>query len=200
RIDYQQVDVRDGPAVHALIERVLARYGHLDGIIHAAGVLHDSLLQNKTPEEVQAVLSPKVIGVEQLDEASAEIPLDFFVLCSSLSAVLGGVGLVDYATANAYLDAFAHARTAQVQAGERQGKTLSINWPYWEEGGMQADAEAIQMMQELLGEEPMGTEIGMKTLYQALALGTAQVVVLHGQVERIKQLFLQRPTSPGEVG
>src|SRR5262249_48462224 len=49
-IDYQQVDVTDGPAVHALIQRTVQQSGHLDGIIHAAGVLRDSLLLNKTPE------------------------------------------------------------------------------------------------------------------------------------------------------
>src|SRR5262249_3095213 len=133
-IDYQQVDVTDGPAVHDLIQRVLEQYGHLNGIIHAAGVLRDSLLLNKTPEEVQAVLAPKVVGLEHLDEASSEVPLDFFVLCSSLSAVTGNVGQADYAAANAYLDAFAHVRAAQVLAGERQGATVSINWPLWEEG------------------------------------------------------------------
>jgi len=111
-LDYQQADVSDGPAIHALIGRDLERYGRLDGIIHAAGVLRDSLLLNKRPEEVQAVLAPKVLGVEVLDEASREIPLDFFILCSSISAVMGNVGQADYAAANAYLDAFAHTRQA----------------------------------------------------------------------------------------
>src|SRR5436305_4805875 len=58
---------------------------------------------------------------------------------------------------------------------------------------MQTDALAIQVMREQLAEDPMGTEIGLKTLYQALALRQAQVVVLHGQVERIKQQLLQTP-------
>ncbi|TMC14601.1 MAG: SDR family NAD(P)-dependent oxidoreductase, partial [Chloroflexi bacterium] len=74
-IDYQQVDVNDKPAVHGLIEKVLQQYGHLNGIIHAAGVLRDSLLVNKTPEDILAVLAPKIAGVEHLDEASREIPL-----------------------------------------------------------------------------------------------------------------------------
>ncbi|TMC17447.1 MAG: SDR family NAD(P)-dependent oxidoreductase, partial [Chloroflexi bacterium] len=191
-LDYQQADVSDGPAGHALIGRVQERYGRLDGIIHAAGVLRDSLLLNKRPEEVRAVLAPKVLGVEVLDEASREIPLDFFILCSSISAVMGNVGQADYAAANAYLDAFAHTRQAQVLEGSRQGTTVSINWPLWEEGGMQIGDEAIQMMRERLGAEVMGTETGMKTLYQALDWRQAQVIVLHGQVERIKQRWLHR--------
>ena len=74
-IDYQQVDV-GGPAVHDLIQRILAQHGHLDGIIHAAGVLRDSLLLHKTQKQVQEVLAPKVIGVEHLDQASRALPLD----------------------------------------------------------------------------------------------------------------------------
>src|SRR5205085_861164 len=148
-----------------------------DGIIHAAGMLSDSIILNKTQEEVQAVLAPKVIGVEQLDKASSQISLDFFILCSSVTAVMGNVGQADYAGANAYLDAFAHARAAMVAAGIRQGTTVSINWPYWEEGGMQIEAETRQMMRERLGVEAMETEIGMRMLYQALALRQAQVVV-----------------------
>jgi acyl transferase domain-containing protein/acyl carrier protein len=187
RVDYQQVDVTDGSAVYSLIQRVLQQHGHLDGIIHAAGVLSDSLLLNKTPAEVEAVLAPKVIGVGHLDEASRQIPLDFFVLCSSLAAVAGNVGQSDYAAANGYLDAFARMRQALVTAGKRQGTTVSINWPLWEEGGMQVGVEQIKMMRERLGVEMMETETGMRVLYQALASGFAQVAVVYGQVERIKQ-------------
>src|SRR5262249_52426421 len=128
-------------------------------------------------------------------------PLDFFVLCSSATAVLGNVGQADYAAANGYLDAFAHARRAMVEAGRRQGETVSINWPLWEVGGMQIEAEAIQMMREQVGIEVMDTETGMKTLYQALASGFAQVLVVYGQVERIKQrLQHQSPEPPLVAG
>jgi polyketide synthase PksJ len=57
---------------------------------------------------------------------------------------------------------------------------------------MQTDTLTIEMMRDLLGQVPMGTETGMQTLYQALASGFPQVVVLHGQVERIKQQLPHR--------
>ncbi|TMC23897.1 MAG: SDR family NAD(P)-dependent oxidoreductase, partial [Chloroflexi bacterium] len=191
-IDYQQVDVSDGPAVHGLMQRVIQHYGHLDGILHAAGVLRDSLLLNKTAQDVQAVLAPKVAGVEHLDEASKDLPLDFFVLCSSLAAVAGNVGQADYAAANAYLDAFAHARAGRVVAGERRGTTVSFNWPLWQEAGMQIAAGSREMMRKQLGAEALGTEMGMQAFSQALSLGQAQVLVLHGHIERIKQRLWPR--------
>jgi phthiocerol/phenolphthiocerol synthesis type-I polyketide synthase E len=53
-------------------------------------------------------------------------PLDFVILCSSLSSILGGLGFAAYAAANLYMDVHAHART-------RSGATpwLSINWDGW---------------------------------------------------------------------
>src|SRR5947199_1604740 len=145
----------------------------------------DSLLLNKTPEGVYEVMAPKVAGVEWLDEASGSLSLDFFVLCSSSAAVLGNVGQADYAAANAYLDAFARVRRGLVEMGRRQGETVSINWPLWEEGGMQIEAATQRTTQERMGGEVMGT--GIKVLYQALTLGQAQVMVAHGWIERIKQ-------------
>src|SRR5436305_6017312 len=64
---------------------------------------------------------------------------------------------------------------------------------------MQMEAGEREMLRELLGEEPMGTEMGMKTLYQALVSDHAQIHVLHGQVERIKGQLLQRREPPVET-
>ena len=60
--------------------RVAAAYGSVNGIIHAAGVICDSFLLKKTAEEAGAVLSPKVLGVANLDHATADLTLEFMVL------------------------------------------------------------------------------------------------------------------------
>jgi acyl carrier protein len=61
------------------------------------------------------------------------LKLDFFALCSSLSSLIGGYALVDYAAANAFLDAFAEASS---NAGWR---TTAIDWDTWTEVGMLVD-------------------------------------------------------------
>ena len=86
------------------------RYGALNGVIHAAGELRDGLIWNKSQEDFAAVLRPKVRGVEALDAATSQEPLDYFILFSSTAGLLGNAGQSDYAYANAYLDAFAHKR------------------------------------------------------------------------------------------
>ena len=53
-----------------------------------------------------------------------------------------------------------------------------------------------QVLWERMGMEAMSTETGMRTLYQALVSGHAQVMVLHGLVERTKQLLPLRSDAP----
>ena len=92
---------------------------------------HDVALAGFTEEEVARLIN--------LDEATANVPLDFLVAFSSVAAVQGNVGQSDYATANAFMDRYAEYRNALVEAGRRHGHTLSINWPLWEHGGMRVD-------------------------------------------------------------
>ena len=105
-------DVSTKSAMRAVVDEACARFGRIDGVIHAAGVAGGGMIQLKTPEIADAVLAPKVTGTQVLERVLAGRQLDFLMLCSSLTGVLGGVGQVDYCGANAYLDAFAAHYTA----------------------------------------------------------------------------------------
>jgi polyketide synthase PksN len=131
QIVYQQVDVADEQAVRSLIQRV---QGNIDGIIHAAGIIRDNFIVNKTREQFLEVLAPKVTGLINVDQASQEQQLDFFVIFSSTAGSFGNPGQADYATANAFMDAYARYRNELVAQGQRRGRTLSINWSHWREG------------------------------------------------------------------
>jgi hypothetical protein len=92
----------------------------------------------RTPEQVRAVLSPKTAGARALDAAVSDLDPGLFIVFSSVSAVLGAAGQIDYTAANAYLDAFARER--QHRTGRR---TLSLGWGAWRDVGMAAElAEA----------------------------------------------------------
>lgn len=130
-----ELDVANREGVRALFAEVRRRWGRLDGVIHAAGVFPAGLLQAKTREAAAAVLAPKVAGTRFLLDALREDPPDFVLLCSSLTARLGGVGLADHAAANAVLDAFAER--------ERAASGLpvsSLAWDTWLEVGQAARA------------------------------------------------------------
>ncbi|WP_327320411.1 SDR family NAD(P)-dependent oxidoreductase [Streptomyces sp. NBC_01235] len=190
---YRQADVSDGAAIRELVADLVAEYGRLDGVVQAAGVLRDGLLAGKRDADVAAVLAPKVAGTRLLDEATKDLPLDFFVLCSSLAAVFGNVGQADYAAANGFLDAFAEHRAALVARGARHGRTVSVNWPLWAEGGMAMDPFEVRAAREGVGLRPLPTGDALRALYRALACGQSRVMVLHGDRERISVERLAGP-------
>jgi acyl transferase domain-containing protein len=138
-------DVTDEPAMQAVVDQAYARFGRIDGVIHAAGVAGGGMIQLKTPEIADAVLAPKVTGTQVLERVLAGRPLDFLMLCSSLTGVLGGVGQVDYCGANAYLDAFATHYTATTGTF-----TVSVNWNAWREVGMAVDTEVPAALRDTL--------------------------------------------------
>ncbi|HEY9854527.1 MAG TPA: SDR family NAD(P)-dependent oxidoreductase, partial [Stenomitos sp.] len=82
----------------------------LRGVVHAAGLLDDGMLLALDAERFQRVMAPKIGGAWNLHALTRELPLDFFVLFSSASSLLGSSGQGAYAAANAYLDALAHHR------------------------------------------------------------------------------------------
>ncbi len=130
-------DVTDVGRLEAAMRQARERFGDLHGVLHTAGVLNDGVIQLKEPEVAASVLAPKVEGTLALEAALNKLqaaPLDFIVLFSSISAFAGLAGQVDYAAANAFLDAYAQDRMA------RDGTwTVAINWSQWQEVGMAAE-------------------------------------------------------------
>jgi acyl carrier protein len=104
----------------------------LRGVIHAAGIVDDSVLLHQTWERCRGVLQGKVDGAFILHELTRELPLDFFVLYSAAGVLLGAPGQGPYAAANAALDALAQARRAA------NLPALSVAWGAWGEVGMVA--------------------------------------------------------------
>ena len=128
-------DVADPAQMATVVREAKSRFGAIHGAVHAAGVLHDAPIGMKTIEEAESVLRPKVEGALALAGALAGEALDFLVLFSSRGSVAGVAGQVDYAAANAFLDAFAH------RAAALDGLPVTtINWSAWREVGMTAAA------------------------------------------------------------
>jgi acyl transferase domain-containing protein len=137
-------DVADEGAMRRAVDEARARFGPLHGLVHAAGVAGGGIVQLKTREMAERVLRPKVDGLAVLTRVLAGEPLDFLVLCSSLSAVVGGFGQVDYCSANAFLDAFARQQRA---AGGLPA--VAINWNAWRDVGMAVETELPAQLREL---------------------------------------------------
>ncbi len=136
-------DITNHDQIDELLSVVHARFGPLNGIIHAAGIPGGGLISLKTREAAAAVLAPKVTGTLVLADATAREPLDFLALCSSFSSLLGGLGQVDYCAANAFLDAFADAET------RRGRRTIAVNWGVWQEVGMAVETDVAAQLQHI---------------------------------------------------
>jgi myxalamid-type polyketide synthase MxaB len=104
------------------------------GVIHAAGVLDDGLLFDMSLGQLERPMAPKVQGAWNLHAATWDMPLDFFVLFSSVASILGSPGQANYAAGNAFLDSLAAWRRS------RGLPASSINWGPWAEAGMAAEA------------------------------------------------------------
>ena len=189
-VEYRQADVSLADQARGLVDDVLREHGALHGVIHAAGVLRDGLLTGKSAQECRDVLAPKVSGVVHLDEATADVELDFFATFAGGAGVFGNVGQADYAAANAFLDAYSHLRHDLVRRGERRGASVAIDWPLWAEGGMRVDADTEAVMRARLGMAPMPTAVGIRALHAALGAARTQVLVVAGDADRVRDAVL----------
>jgi NAD(P)-dependent dehydrogenase (short-subunit alcohol dehydrogenase family)/acyl carrier protein len=147
-------DVTDAAQMREAVAQTIARFGALHGVVHAAGVAGGGILQLKTRDAAERVMAPKVRGTLALEAATSGLPLDFMLLCSSVNALTGGPGQVDYCAANAFLDAFARHRTAS-----GAGHTVSVNWGTWAEVGMAVETDVPQALK---AERAFGLRFGIK--------------------------------------
>lgn len=177
KVSYEVADITNSED----IEKLLKRYTHIDGIIHSAGIIKDSMLTYKTYAEFEQVIAAKVKGTLYLYEAMKSGNIDIMVLFSSMAAVIGNVGQSDYAYANGFMDALANKSVNKLS----YGKIISINWPLWEKGGMSVTDDVKVMMKKKLGVNLLSDKVGLTAFEDILSSGISQIMVLDGQQEEI---------------
>ncbi|NOT89843.1 MAG: SDR family NAD(P)-dependent oxidoreductase [Lysobacter sp.] len=196
KIDYVVLDVAQAEAVDALVARLRSEGQPLTGIVHCAGITRDSFIIRKSTDEFASVLSPKVAGVGNLDRATRDTKLDFMLMCSSIAACWGINGQADYATGNGFMDAFAEYRNGLVGQGQRSGRTLSVNWPFWQDGGMTLDAATHERMQGRTGMQPLKTATAMRAVHRGFALDCDRLLVMEGELSAMQALLDHADVAP----
>jgi len=147
-------DCADADAMAALIDDVEHRYGAIHGVIHSAGVAGGGVISLKTNEMAAPVLRAKVEGALVLDRLFERRPLDFMLLFSSVTSVLGEAGRVDYCAANNFMDTLAHYRNQR-----NPGRVTSVNWGAWTGFGMAArwsEGKAARTVKRPAARQPGG--------------------------------------------
>jgi acyl transferase domain-containing protein/acyl carrier protein len=166
-----RADVGDFEQLQSVIDEIEKSMPALKGIVHAAGTLDDGFLLQLDQQRFKSVMVPKVNGGWNLHLLTRNIPLDFFVVFSSATSVLGSPGQSNYAAANAFLDSLAFYR-------QRQGlAALSINWGAWSEVGLAARADTMSYLSRA-GMQSFRPTQGVKALEYIIQQNSAQLVAL----------------------
>ncbi len=161
-----RVDIADQAALAAALDGLATKLPPVGGIVHAAGVLSDGLVEGLDWERFWRAMAPKVLGGWNLHRWSADKKLDLFVNYASIASVIGSAGQTAYSSANAFLEAMALER-------RRLGlPATSIHWGAWAGGGM-ASVQP-RMMRERM------RRLGMKELRPGEALDALDAVLKAG--------------------
>jgi len=159
----------------------------LRGVIHAAGQIDDCLVAQLDWSRLARVMAPKVAGAWNLHTRTRDRSLDFFVLFSSTTSVLGNAGQANYAAANAFMDALAQHRRAA-------GLPALINWGGWAAGGMASrQGTDLERRMRSRGIELIEPEQGAALFAQLLEQDHAQLAAVPIHWDRFAQ-----NTPPGE--
>jgi acyl transferase domain-containing protein/thioesterase domain-containing protein/acyl carrier protein len=188
-------DVTNAAQMKAAVRHARARFGTLHGVLHTAGVLADGVIQLKDAAVAASVLAPKVQGTLALEAALADDakapPLDFLLLFSSISAFAGLAGQIDYAAANAFLDAYAQSRWARGDT-----RTIAVDWSQWQEVGMAAElASQLGLAADAFDGEG-SIDIG-HPLAQRLLLDTRDERVVEARLSRATHWLLEEHQVKG---
>ncbi len=186
-VSYIQADITEYSIVSNLVRNIKSQYGKLNGVIHAAGVQRDSYLIKKPDSEIKEVLASKISGTLNIDEATRDEKLDFMVFFSSIAAIGGNAGQSDYSYANGFMDYYAFTREEMRKSGERYGKTTSINWTLWKDGGMKVNQSTEKLFKDSMGIEPLSAQDGIEAFYKALMTKEAQIACISGDKDKIEK-------------
>lgn len=130
QISVWKADVTERHEVADAVNRVRKEYGHIDGVIYAAGIGEEGMLVNKTWDDEWKIVKTKAVGVWNIDMETCNDNLRYFIMFSSITSLFGSGGQTGYAAGNAFLDSYVLSST------RKECVTMTINWTGWKESGM----------------------------------------------------------------
>jgi acyl transferase domain-containing protein/NADPH:quinone reductase-like Zn-dependent oxidoreductase/NADP-dependent 3-hydroxy acid dehydrogenase YdfG/acyl carrier protein len=166
-------DVTDRSAVARLLKTMDQEMPPLKGIVHAATVIEDGLLQSMQPDQIRRVLSPKILGALHLHHLTKEMQLEYFVLYSSATTLFGNPGQGNYVAANGWLEGFARMRRSTGLPA------TAVRWGAIDDVGFLARNHKIkESLQGRMGGNALHSDIALDVLEQVLLSGRSGIGVL----------------------
>jgi acyl transferase domain-containing protein/acyl carrier protein len=181
-------DSAERSSVSALLTWLGTAGPALSAVMHTAGTGQATALKDTSVAELAAVTAAKAAGAAHLDELTAGLDLDAFVLFSSIAATWGSGLQSAYAAANAFLDALARRRHGRGQPA------TSVAWGPWGGGGMTDEEGGVQLQRR--GLRLMDPDLAVRALEQALEHAEGLVTVADVDWARFTPAFTVRRPSP----
>ena len=163
---YFSVNLTDIEAVKKVVDQARQRSGHVDVLLHAAGVERSRLLPDKDPHEFDLIFDVKADGWFNLLQAVGDMPLQAAVVFSSIAGRFGNAGQADYSSANDLLCKI----ISSFRSTRPETRAIAIDWTAW--GGMgMASRGSIPKMMELAGIDMLSPEAGIPLIRRELTAG-----------------------------
>ncbi len=178
-----KADAGNEAEMRAAVEAAQSRFGTIHGVIHAAGIVEGdtfSLIKDLKTSACELQFQSKIYGLQVLEKIFSDKPLDFCLLMSSISTVLGGLGYAAYAGANRFMDAFVH----RYNRGAATPWT-SVDWSDWQYWDHRKRDDNVG---EVIDRLSMTPEEGAEAFRRVLTLGGGQIANSPGDLQvRIHQ-------------
>jgi NAD(P)-dependent dehydrogenase (short-subunit alcohol dehydrogenase family) len=187
---YFSVDLTDAEAVNSVVQQVRTRSGHIDVLLHAAGMDRSHSLPDKDAREFNLVFDVKCDGWFNLLDAIGDMPLGATVAFSSIAGRFGNAGQTDYSAANDLLCKL----TSNLRRTRPATRGIAIDWTAWDSIGM-ASRGSIPKVMELAGIDMLPPEAGIPVIRRELTSGATRGEIIVGK--RLGMLQNEWDTSGG---
>jgi acyl transferase domain-containing protein/acyl carrier protein len=173
RIECHPLDVTQPESIDDLLGYIDRNLPPLAGIFHSAMVLEDLPIRELSSESLRKVMLPKAYGAWLLHLKTVDRALDYFVLYSSVAALIGNPNQASYAAANACLDGLASLRRSLGLAA------TSVSWGAIGDVGVVASNPATGLYLRSLGFHLMSAQEALFALEYVLPACSAQVLIVN---------------------
>ena len=170
-VHIKALDITDSDALNHLMLEISDHMPPLKGIFHAAAVYDDAIISNLSAEKMHRVLAPKLSGAWHLHQVTLThaLSLDYFVVYSSVTTLLGNPGQANYVAANAFLESLIRMRRASNMPG------FYAAWGAIDDVGYLARNSDVK--------ESLASKMGMPVLTSTQALAALEQLLLEEHIQ-----------------